>query len=164
MPHSDRAGTYHPERSERRQIILTMAGDAQDNVPPIAFYGAHINKQLEIIMSPKPHKTEEFKGILIMFLAVLSVGVGQICFKLASFFGVFIAIFGIVAYFLAFYFTLVAYRFGRMSVLFPLSAFSFVITTFAGIFFFHEIVTTQQIIGLFFILLGIILVSLDAIR
>jgi undecaprenyl phosphate-alpha-L-ara4N flippase subunit ArnE len=108
-------------------------------------------------------KEHEFKGILIMFLSVLCVSVGQIFFKLAPLWGISITIAGIVVYFIAFYLTLVAYRFGRMSILFPLSALSFVMTTFVGVFFFSEVLTLRQTVGLAFILLGVLLVSLDGL-
>jgi len=51
-------------------------------------------------------------------------------------------------------------KYARLSVAYPIQALSFILITFLGVFAFNEILSTWKILGMFFIISGVLLISL----
>ncbi len=98
-------------------------------------------------------------GILLMVLCNFFLSTGQLLWKLIPVYGNLMFFVGFAAYGTGALFMLSAYRFGELSVLQPMNCFSYVfMILFAGTIL-HEVVTTQQYLGIGLIMVGVILIG-----
>ncbi len=98
-------------------------------------------------------------GIMLVMISALSCSVGALFWKIADaginldlFAGYFFQIIG-VPFFIA------AFKFGKLSVLHPVMALSYVATLLLGVLVLNEQVSFLQVLGLFSILAGVFLLS-----
>lgn len=99
------------------------------------------------------------KGILIMMASAVCACVGQMLWKMSAELGIFVALCGFAFYGLGALFMLIAYKYGKLSVLQPMQSVNYVISIVLGTIVFKEAVTAGKIIGVIIIMTGIVLIS-----
>lgn len=97
-------------------------------------------------------------GILLMLVSSLFVCVGQLLWKLSGGGLTLQLIIGFVSYGIGALLMMVAYRFGRLSVLHPMLSMSYVFSTILGIVVLSEPVG-KRIVAIILILIGVILIG-----
>lgn len=107
--------------------------------------------------------TESFaknkKGILLMLLSAVCACLGQMLWKLSAEQGIFVALCGFGLYGMGALFMLIAYKFGKLSVLQPMQSINYVFSIVLGAIVFHEAVTVGKVAGVLVIMTGIVLIS-----
>lgn len=98
-------------------------------------------------------------GILLMLASSLFVCVGQLLWKLSDGGLTPQLIIGFVSYGIGALLMMVAYRFGRLSVLHPMLSMSYVFSTILGIVVLSEPVGIGRIAAIILILIGVILIG-----
>lgn len=100
------------------------------------------------------------KGIVLMLISALAVCIGQLCWKLYALqWGGYYLVLGFCLYALGALLMIVAYRFGRLSVLQPLLSVSYVLSVLIGYFILDETLTWINLIGVCSIIVGVILIA-----
>lgn len=99
------------------------------------------------------------KGIGMMMFAAVLAAFGQLCWKLSASQGVFIAIFGLCLYGIGAVLMILAYRFGRVSVLQPILSSNYILSILIGYFVLKESINITKIIGISIIFLGVIMIA-----
>lgn len=96
--------------------------------------------------------------------AALLASVAQVAFKFASTESTAVLPIGagILCYAGGFFLNLAAYRYGRLAILFPISALAFLFVGLAGVCVFEETVSVTNAIGLVLIVVGAILIGGEA--
>jgi len=112
----------------------------------------------EIINSIK----NNYKGIILVLFAAFFSSLAQLLWKFSSTYNhLYIFIFlGFVVYGLTTIITIVAYKFGNLSVLHPFFSFSFIFALLFSHFFLNEIINIYGILGIIFIITGSILLGI----
>lgn len=98
-------------------------------------------------------------GILGMTLAAFFTATGQLLWKMSNAHLNVALIIGFLLYGLGAVTMIVAFKFGRFSVLHPLLSLGYVFAIFYGIFFLHEPFTREMILGVAIIIIGTILIG-----
>ena len=98
-------------------------------------------------------------GIIIMLLAAVFACVGQLFWKLASTYGIIVALAGFALYGIGAVLMLLAYRFGSVSVLQPLLGTNYALSVILGFIVLGEAVTLPKIIGIIIISAGVIFIA-----
>ncbi len=99
------------------------------------------------------------KGILLMVISSLFACVGQLLWKLSGTYGIWIMLLGFVAYGIGAVLMLVAYRFGKLSVLQPMLSLNYVLSLILGAVVLQEPLTILKFIGVFVIICGVVLIA-----
>lgn len=99
------------------------------------------------------------KGILLMVVSSLFACVGQLLWKLSGAYGLWIMLLGFVCYGIGAVLMLIAYRFGKLSVLQPMLSLNYVLSLFLGAAVLHEPLTVLKFIGVLVIVSGVILIA-----
>lgn len=99
------------------------------------------------------------KGILIMLCSSLSACVGQLLWKLSGEYGILAALIGFGFYGFGALCMLMAYRYGKVSVLQPVMSMNYVISIVLGALILKESVTWLKIIGVIVIMTGVVLIA-----
>ena len=95
-----------------------------------------------------------------MLLSALAVCLGQLFWKLYALqWGFYCLVLGFCLYALGALMMIVAYRFGRLSVLQPLLSVSYVLSVLIGYFILDETLTWVNLIGVCSIIGGVILIA-----
>ena len=94
-----------------------------------------------------------------MMASAVCACVGQMLWKMSAEKGIFIALCGFAFYGLGALFMLIAYKYGRLSVLQPMQSINYVFSIILGAIVFHEAVTAGKIVGVLIIMTGIVLIS-----
>lgn len=105
----------------------------------------------------------ELIGIGLMLLAAVGATGAQILFKMSALYTpryVWIAC-GVLVYVVVFFLTLMAYRLGRVSILYSVSAITLVMGALSGSLLFGEVVDRFEWAGIGLILLGVMMLGLD---
>jgi multidrug transporter EmrE-like cation transporter len=111
------------------------------------------------------------KRLAIGLIAICSVlsGVAQVFFKLGSetlsfdiisLLSNYNLIIGILLYNVSFIFLMISFKYGELSVLYPIFGLSYVWVAVFSHYFIHEIISTQKIIGIIVILAGITFIGM----
>jgi undecaprenyl phosphate-alpha-L-ara4N flippase subunit ArnE len=109
---------------------------------------------------------------LIAICAVLS-GVAQVFFKLGSeklsfdiisLLSNYYLIIGILLYNVSFILLMISFKYGELSVLYPIFGLSYVWVAVFSHYFIHEIISTQKIIGISVILAGITFLGIGSTK
>ena len=82
------------------------------------------------------------KGILLMLVSSICVCVGQLLWKLSAMQGL-----------------IVAYKFGKLSVLQPMLSLNYVLSILLAAFVLHEAITLYKVIGVIIITCGVIMIA-----
>lgn len=98
------------------------------------------------------------KGILLMVCASLCVCVGQLFWKLAATRGLLFLLVGFGLYGLGALITLVAYRYGSLSVLQPVLSLNYVLTVVLATLVLDEQISRLRTIGILYVMAGVLLI------
>ncbi len=99
------------------------------------------------------------KGILLMVVSSLCVCIGQLLWKLSAEYGLLVMLAGFVFYGVGALVMLVAYRFGKLSVLQPMLSMNYVISIFLAAFVLKETITLIKCLGVLVIIAGVIMIA-----
>ena len=111
-------------------------------------------------MDTDSYRYDNRKGIVLMLLSALTACIGQLCWKLYALqWGFYYLVLGFCLYALGALLMIVAYRFGRLSVLQPLLSVSYVLSVLIGYFILDETFTWGNLIGVCSIIVGVILIA-----
>lgn len=99
------------------------------------------------------------KGILLMMFSSLCVCVGQLLWKLANDKGVAFLLFGFVFYGVGAVVMVLAYRYGKLSVLQPILSLNYVISIVLASVVLHEDISAAKFIGVLVIMIGVLLIA-----
>ncbi len=98
-------------------------------------------------------------GIIIMLISSLFVCFGQLFWKLSLDKGILYLLLGFLFYGIGAILMIVAYKFGRLSVLQPMISSGYIISIIVGAIFLKESITVFKIIGVMVIILGIVVIG-----
>tara|TARA_Y100000588_G_C14185104_1_gene895496 strand:+ start:43 stop:399 length:357 start_codon:yes stop_codon:yes gene_type:complete len=101
------------------------------------------------------------KGMFLMLASALCTSLGQLFWKISSFstLGVQFLGLGFIMYSLGAGVMIIAFRFGRFSVLHPMMCLSYVFALFFGVIFLNEVISVQKIFGVVSIMVGVALLG-----
>lgn len=99
------------------------------------------------------------KGILLMIISSICVCIGQLLWKLSVEKGILILVLGFVFYGIGALVMIVAYRFGKLSVLQPMLSLNYVLSIILAAFVLKEKITLLKCIGVLVIIAGVILIA-----
>lgn len=99
------------------------------------------------------------KGIIMMILSSLCACIGQLFWKLSVTYGLPAMMTGFCLYGLGALIMLMAYRYGKLSVLQPVLSLNYVLSIILGAMVLHENVTLFKCIGILFIIVGVIFIA-----
>lgn len=98
-------------------------------------------------------------GIGLMCISSIFVCIGQLFWKLASTYGIWLLLMGFAFYGVGALIMIIAYRFGSLSVLQPILSLNYVFSILLAAFVLHEQVTVIKVIGVLVIIIGVILIA-----
>lgn len=99
------------------------------------------------------------KGILLMLLSSVCVCTGQLLWKLSLEYGLWMMLAGFFFYGIGALVMLVAYRFGKLSVLQPMLSLNYVVSIALGALILSEAVTLQKCVAVLVIVAGVVLIA-----
>lgn len=99
------------------------------------------------------------KGILLMLISSICVCVGQLLWKLSSTGGLPFLIVGFVFYGIGAIVMLVAYKYGKLSVLQPMLSLNYVLSILLAVLVLKEKMTIVKCMGVFVIIIGVLLIA-----
>lgn len=99
------------------------------------------------------------KGILLMILSAICVCIGQLLWKLSTTYGLIIMLVGFGFYGIGALIMIVAYKFGKVSVLQPMLSLNYVLSLVLAAFVLKEEITILKCSGALVIILGVILIA-----
>ena len=103
--------------------------------------------------------SNQSKGIVLMLLSALCVCVGQLFWKLSAQEGIVYLILGFTLYGIGSLLMILAYRFGKVSVLQPVLSSSYILSLILAYYFLNEVIDIYKVIGVFLIILGIVVIT-----
>lgn len=106
-----------------------------------------------------PKKDNAYIGIFLMILAALFTTFGQLFWKLSNATFNLDLITGFILYFLGAISMIVAFRFGKLSILHPLLSIGYIFSTILGAVFLNEQIGWISILGIAVIIIGVILIG-----
>ena len=112
-------------------------------------------KENSMLESIKKNK----KGILLMTISSLLACVGQLLFNLAASDGIWYVLLGLVFYGMGAVCMLMAYRFGKLSVLQPILSLNYIFSLFLGALVLKETISITKIIGVSIVICGVMLIT-----
>lgn len=99
------------------------------------------------------------KGILLMLISSICVCVGQLLWKLSVNQGIIIMLLGFCFYGVGALVMIVAYKFGKLSVLQPMLSLNYVLSIILATLVLKEEITLAKCIGVLIIIAGVILIA-----
>ena len=99
------------------------------------------------------------KGILLMLVSSICVCVGQLLWKLSATQGLIFMLAGFAFYGAGALIMIIAYKFGKLSVLQPMLSLNYVLSIVLAVFVLHEAVTLYKVIGVIVITCGVIMIA-----
>lgn len=99
------------------------------------------------------------KGILLMLISSICVCVGQLLWKISATQGIIIMLIGFCFYGVGALVMVIAYRFGRLSVLQPMLSLNYVLSIILAAVVLKEKITILKCIGILIIIAGIIMIA-----
>lgn len=113
------------------------------------------NERRNMLESIKKNKM----GIILMLFSSIFVCVGQLLWKLSANGDLFILFLGFVSYGIGALLMLIAYRFGKLSVLQPMLSLNYVLSIVLAALVLQEQISLMKGIGVFIIISGVILIA-----
>ena len=95
----------------------------------------------------------------MMVASSLFVSFGQMFWKLFHTEGVWALILGLVLYACGALIMIVAYKYGKLSVLQPMLCLAYVFAIFIGVFILQESITPLRLIGIAVVIFGVVLIA-----
>jgi len=99
------------------------------------------------------------KGILLMIVSSVFVSFGQMFWKMFHTEGLWALILGLVLYAGGALVMIVAYKYGKLSVLQPMLCLAYVFAIFIAVFILDEAMTPFRLAGILVIIFGVILIG-----
>lgn len=99
------------------------------------------------------------KGILLMLISSICVCVGQLLWKLSSTQGLVIMLAGFFFYGIGALVMIVAYKYGKLSVLQPMLSLNYVLSIILAAVVLREEITVLKCIGVLVIIAGVVMVA-----
>lgn len=99
------------------------------------------------------------KGILLMLVSSICVCVGQLLWKLSATQGLLFMLAGFVFYGAGALIMIIAYKFGKLSVLQPMLSLNYVLSILLAAFVLREAITLYKVIGVIIITCGVITIA-----
>ena len=99
------------------------------------------------------------KGILLMLVSSICVCVGQLLWKLSATQGLIIMLAGFAFYGAGALIMIIAYKFGKLSVLQPMLSLNYVLSILLAAFVLREAITLYKVIGVIIITCGVITIA-----
>jgi undecaprenyl phosphate-alpha-L-ara4N flippase subunit ArnE len=99
------------------------------------------------------------KGILLMLVSSLCVCIGQLLWKLSADMGIIVMLAGFLFYGAGALVMLIAYRFGKLSVLQPMLSLNYVLSIILAAAVLKESITILKCIGVIVIISGVVLIA-----
>ena len=99
-------------------------------------------------------------GIILMIFSALTSCIGQLFWKLSATYGFIYLIIGFAVYALGALMMIVAYRFGKLSVLQPIMSLAYVFSIFLGFFFLNESISVMKCLSVILIIIGVLFIAL----
>lgn len=98
-------------------------------------------------------------GIILMLFSAIFVCIGQLLWKLSAEQGLLVLLMGFVSYGVGALLMLVAYRFGKLSVLQPMLSLNYVLSIVLAALVLNEYISVMKGVGVFVIIAGVILIA-----
>lgn len=99
------------------------------------------------------------KGILLMLISSICVCVGQLLWKLSATQGIIILLTGFCFYGLGAVVMIIAYKFGKLSVLQPMLSLNYVLSLILAMVVLKEEITVLKCIGVLVIIAGVVMIA-----
>lgn len=99
------------------------------------------------------------KGIILIFIASLLTTLGQYFWKVSQMHDFKFILLGFVFYAVGAVGMIIAFKYGSFSVIHPMMSMSYIFTIFVGYYFLNEVINFDKILGLLFIMLGIVFIG-----
>ncbi|WP_449137034.1 EamA/RhaT family transporter [Solobacterium moorei] len=99
------------------------------------------------------------KGILLMLVSSVCVCVGQLLWKLSATQGLVFMLAGFVFYGAGALIMIIAYKFGKLSILQPMLSVNYVLSIILAAFILREAVTLYKVIGVIIITCGVVMIA-----
>lgn len=99
------------------------------------------------------------KGILLMLVSSICVCVGQLLWKLSAMQGLIFMLAGFAFYGAGALIMIIAYKFGKLSVLQPMLSLNYVLSILLAALVLHEAITLYKVIGVIIITCGVIMIA-----
>lgn len=99
------------------------------------------------------------KGILLMLISSICVCVGQLFWKLSAEHGILFMLVGFFFYGFGALVMIVAYKFGKLSVLQPMLSLNYVLSIVVAVLVLKEDITITKCIGVLIIIVGVFLIA-----
>jgi len=105
---------------------------------------------------------KKYIAILLMIFNAVCLCMGQLVWKLMPDYHLIYLLGGFTIYVIGAAILIFAYRLGEISTLQPINSISFVFSTFIGVYFLNEILKPVNIIGVLFIISGVIVIGISS--
>ena len=102
---------------------------------------------------------ENWKGMLFMSVSALTVAVGQLLWKFSGGTDLILLVLGFVSYGIGSLLMVIAFKFGRLSVVHPVLSLSYVFGIVLGYVFLGEVLSPVQFLAVTLIMSGVILIG-----
>lgn len=99
------------------------------------------------------------KGILLMLVSSICVCVGQLLWKLSAEYGIIIMFVGFCFYGVGALAMIIAYKFGKLSVLQPMLSLNYVLSIILASVVLKEKITLLKCIGVLVIIAGVVMIA-----
>jgi uncharacterized membrane protein len=108
-----------------------------------------------IINSLKKNKT----GIILILIAAFCTTTGQTLWKLSKMHNITYILIGFLFYGVGAVGMIIALRYGSFSVIHPMMSMGYIFAVIVGYFLLNEIISIEKIVGLTFIMSGVVLIG-----
>lgn len=99
------------------------------------------------------------KGIILMLFSSICACLGQLLWKLSTEGNLLLLFAGFILYGLGALIMIIAYRYGKLSVLQPMLSMNYVLSIFLGMLILNESITWLKLIGIVIIIGGVVLIG-----
>lgn len=99
------------------------------------------------------------KGITLVIISALCTSFGQLLWKLGVDKGILLLFLGFVLYGIGALSLIIAFKFGKLSILHPIMCVGYIFTLVNGYIFLGEEIALKQVIGIAIIIIGVIFIA-----
>lgn len=99
------------------------------------------------------------KGILLMLISSICVCIGQLLWKMSAIHGIWLMLSGFAFYGVGALVMIIAYRYGKLSVLQPMLSLNYVLSIVLAALILKEKITIFKVIGVLIIIAGVVLIA-----
>lgn len=114
---------------------------------------------LDKVICMKESFQKNKKGIALMIISSVCVCIGQLLWKLSSEKSILILMIGFVFYAIGALVMIIAYRYGKLSILQPMLSLNYVLSIILAATILNETITLIKCIGVLVIIAGVIMIA-----